>query len=84
MTQRLNARVDTELARKVKYLRERTGQSTTEVLKASVERYYEEVSRAAEPALLLADFVGCAEGSADLSASYKAELNRSLGRKTAR
>ncbi len=83
MTLRLNARVDPELARKVKYLEERTGSSTTEVLKASLEAYYARVLENESPALLLKDFVGCAEGPSGLSSSYKTQLTDSLARKTA-
>lgn len=71
MTTRLNARVDAELARKVKYLRERTGASTTEVLRTSVEAYYEVVKRAERPASLLVDFIGCFEGPEDLSENHR-------------
>lgn len=84
MTERLNARIDAELARKVKYLRARTRMSTTEVVKASIETYFEQVSRQERPAELLADFVGSASGSPDLSKTYKRELNDSLGRKSRR
>jgi hypothetical protein len=79
MTERLNARIDRELARKVKYLRERTGRSTTEIVKASIEAYYDALS--AEPAQLLADFVACARGPKDLSTTYKNALTASLEKK---
>ncbi len=79
MTERLNARIDGELARKVKYLRERTGRSTTEIVKASIEAYYQALS--AEPEQLLSDFIACGRGPKDLSATYKSSLAASLEKK---
>lgn len=84
MTARLNARIDAALARKVKYLCERTRKTTTEVLKASIEAYFEQVSRAGGAAELLADFVASGAGEASLSSDYKAHLTRSLSRKVRR
>ena len=82
--ERLNARIDAELARKIARLRRLTGETTTQIIKDSVELYYEKVAaRSAPPAEVLAatGFIGCAGGDADLSATYKARLTRSLGRK---
>jgi predicted DNA-binding protein len=84
MSVRLNARIDDELARKVKYLRKRTQKSTTEVVKASIEAYYRQVSVGTSAAELLSTFVGSATGDANLSTDYKAELSRSLTRKARR
>jgi predicted transcriptional regulator len=78
MTERINARLEPELAKKLAYLRRRTGKSTTEIVRESLESYYERVRRACEPASALADFIGSAEGPADLSETYKAELSQSL------
>jgi predicted DNA-binding protein len=82
MTERLNARIDAELARKVRYLRQRTGQSTTEVVRRSIEAYFEDVRALARPADLLHEFVGCAKGRRDLSTRYKDLLTQSLSKKT--
>ncbi len=81
---RINARIDAALARKIRLIRERTKQSTTEVVKASIESYYEAVTREGPPAKLLADLVGSAKGRADLSAKYKQHLAASLGEKADR
>lgn len=81
MTNRINARLDPGLARKVRILSERTGQSTTEILKASLEAYVAAAEVEGRPAALLADLIGCASGPADLSESYKEHLTRSLRRK---
>ncbi|HXT98112.1 MAG TPA: ribbon-helix-helix protein, CopG family [Polyangia bacterium] len=84
MTKRINARLDSGLAEKVHRLRERTGRSTTEIVKDSLDAYYEAVMRVEKPAELLAELIGCAEGPADLSRDYKRELGRSLGEKLGR
>jgi hypothetical protein len=44
----------------------------------------EELGQSGEPLAILknAGFIGCADGPADLSTSYKAELVQSLRRKT--
>jgi len=82
MTNRINARLDAGLARKVRDLRKRTGQSTTELVKASLESYYVAVTEKATPSSLLAELIGCAEGPPDLSGTYKDALTQSLRRKT--
>jgi predicted DNA-binding protein len=78
MTERLNARIDAELARKVRYLRNATKKSTTEVVKASIEAYFEKISQQRSAQELLADFVGSASGPIDLASNYKTDLARSL------
>lgn len=79
---RINARLGEDLARKLDYLAERTQQSASDVLRESIAAYYREVEespvRAGE---LLEDFVGCVDGPADLSSKYKEELERSLSGK---
>jgi len=82
MTTRINTRLDAVLARKVRDLGKRTGQSTTELVKASLESYYVAVTEKATPASLLAELIGCAEGPPDLSGTYKNALVQSLRRKT--
>jgi hypothetical protein len=70
------------LARKVEALRRRTGQSTTDIVKASIESYYVRVAGDSNAAARLADFVACATGPRTLSERYKRDLSRSLLRKT--
>lgn len=84
MTARLNARIDAELARKVKYLRERTRSTTTEIVRASLEAYYEKLSQSGTAADLLGDFVGSGRANAELSTNYKRAFTQSLRRKTRR
>ncbi|WP_295438147.1 ribbon-helix-helix protein, CopG family [uncultured Thiodictyon sp.] len=78
---RINARLDEDQARKVDYLRERTGQSVTDVIRAAIERYHAQISAQRErPAAVLArtGFVGCGEADANLSRDYKRLLAESL------
>jgi hypothetical protein len=82
MTKRINARLEPELARKVEALCKRTGQSTTDIVKASLESYYVKVAGDGSAAARLADFVACATGPKTLSENYKRDLTRSLLRKT--
>lgn len=79
---RVNARLSAEVARKVSYLERRCGLTTTQVILESIEHYYRAVAEEPPSALeALAGFVGCAEGPADLSSTYKSELSRSLADK---
>jgi hypothetical protein len=80
MSKRLNARIDGEVERKVKYLCRRTGQTTTEVIKASIDAYYDRISPSSAEELL-APFIGCGEGTSRLSKNYKVLLRDSLGQK---
>jgi len=78
---RINARLDGELAQRLLLVRERTRQSTSDVLKASLRAYLDRVESQASPADLLANFVGSSDGPTDLSTSYKTELTRSISKK---
>lgn len=83
-TRRLNARLGPELDRKVAYLRRRMGLDTSEVMRASIEHYYEAVRGAganARRVLEESGFVAGGSGPPDLSERYKEHLNRSLRRK---
>jgi predicted DNA-binding protein len=82
---RINARLPPDVARKVTYLERHTNQTTTQVLRESIEHYYTAVTEGkgtAAEALERSGFVGCASGPVDLSSSYKAELARSTSEKT--
>jgi len=81
MTRRINARLDPNRSRKIAYLRQRTGKSTSEVIKASLDAYFDQLSSEEQPAQLLADLVGCANGPTDLSSDYKTILTSSLRQK---
>jgi predicted transcriptional regulator len=81
MTARINARLDPALARRIRRLGERTGRSTTEIVKASLEAYLAAEEEASEPARLLSGLVGIGSGPADLSERYKEHLGQGLRRK---
>jgi hypothetical protein len=81
---RLNARLDPEMVQKVSYLRRRTGLGTSDLVRASIEHYYQAVrARGVQAREILegSGFVGSGEGDPDLSEGYKARLETSLGRK---
>ena len=82
---RINARLDDDLARRVDLVRRRKRRSVSQIVQESLSRYCdEELGPAGEPLAILrsAGFIGCADGPADLSSDYKRELERSLRRKT--
>lgn len=82
---RLNARLEPELERKLAYLRRRTGLATSDVVRESIERYYEAVRAGGADALTVLEacgFVASASGPSDLSESYKEHLTETLSRKT--
>lgn len=85
MTVRLNARIDEALAAKLERLRRRTHMTTTEIVRASVELYYErfQEQEAGQAHRILdnAGFVGCGEGEPALSTTYKERLADSLSSK---
>jgi Arc/MetJ-type ribon-helix-helix transcriptional regulator len=81
---RLNARLTEELARKLEALERATGQSTSDVVRAALERYFTEIcgpDRSAREAIYQSGLVGCGEAEADLSATDKSRLREGLGRK---
>lgn len=84
MTHRLNARIDDDLAAKLEHLRRQTKQSVTEIVRASIEMYYERFRESGDVAYQVLDragFIGCGEGSPDLSTTYKEEFGESLAHK---
>lgn len=81
---RINARLEPELQAKVDFLRRRTKLSTTEIIKLSIDQYYQSIKRGSEggkKALVLHGFVGCGTAEPNLSTTYKRELARSLAKK---
>jgi predicted DNA-binding protein len=86
MTARLNARIEEDLMRKITALREKTGGTVTDVVKASVEHYYQAVAGepTAQEVLERVGFIGSAVGPDDLARTYKARLGESLMRKRGR
>jgi Arc/MetJ-type ribon-helix-helix transcriptional regulator len=81
---RLNARLPEELARKLEALEQATHQSTSDVVRAALERYFDEVcgrGRSSRDAILRSGLVGCGEAETDLSTTYKSRLHEGFGRK---
>jgi predicted transcriptional regulator len=81
---RLNARLPEELARKLEALEQATKQSTSDVVRAALDRYFNEIcgpDRSARDAILRSGLVGCGEAETDLSATYKSRLYEGFGRK---
>ncbi len=81
---RLNARLPEELAQKLESLERATGQSTSNVVRIALERYFTEIcgpGRSSREAIHRSGLVGCGEAEADLSATYKSRLQEGLGRK---
>jgi hypothetical protein len=82
---RVNARLDSDRASKFNYIRQRTNQGTSEIMKAAIDLYYERLRQetTVKPLQLLqqAGLIGCAEGETDLSVNYKQYLTESLNEK---
>ncbi len=79
MTSRINARLDSELARKLEELRRLTGLSTTAVLRSSIEAHHRALKARQPPAVLLEGLVGTGDADPELSATYKSALLVELG-----
>ena len=81
---RINARLDEDQARKIAWLRERTGQGVTAVVREAIERYHAQVSAQRErpvEVLTRTGFVGCGAADQHLSRDYKRLLSESLDAK---
>ena len=81
---RLNARLEPELERKLAYLCQRTGLATSDVVRTSIERFYEAMRAGGQQARAILEesgFIACGSGPTDLSEHYKEELNESLSKK---
>jgi Ribbon-helix-helix protein, copG family len=66
---RINARVDSDVASRLEYVRARTGKSITEVLREAVELYFESITSSPSPGGILADtgFIGCGDNASKTS-----------------
>lgn len=81
---RINARLDDDRVEKLKQLQSLTRLSASEIVKRAIDLLYrQQAGRSREKinALLLSDFVGCAEGPEDLATRYKHYLTRDLENK---
>ena len=85
MSGRLNARLDPELAAKLRALSIATGRSTSDVVREAIELYHRRIvveGDRAKRAFESTGFIGIASGDESLSSNYKRELTRSLEQKT--
>lgn len=85
MATRINARIDQELADKLEQIQRITGKSTSAILKAALDRYYERVQQdqvSPGEALRKLGFVASGKGTRELSSNYKKILTESLAKKT--
>jgi hypothetical protein len=79
---RVNARFEGEAEQQLNYLAEATGQGVSEVLRASVQHYYEQMRAQRNGLVHFAAFVGRGRsGRGDVAGSYKARLAEGWGAK---
>ncbi len=72
---RVNARFDAEAEQQVTYLAEVTGMGVSEVLRTSVQHYYDIVRAQRGGLKHLSDFIGQGDsGRSDIASSYKNRL----------
>ena len=83
---RVNARFDESYAKRMEYLTRATNMSVSEVIKSSVQFYYESVIAQRSPELKhLSRFIGAlSSGRSDIASNYKCELVDSLSAKHAK
>lgn len=76
---RVNARLDEATQRELQQLVRDTGLSVTEIIRASIHRYYlQEAAQAQSVADSFADLIGSFDGPEDLSSRYKQACTHSL------
>jgi nucleoid-associated protein YejK len=73
---RINARLDEQSEQDLLFIKEKTGETVTHIIKELLTEKAESLRREHKPgnkmqALLQSDFVGCAEGPENLSTNYK-------------
>ena len=83
---RINARLDEQSEQNLEYIKQATGESVTQIIKDLLDKRAKELKQNSKAgskfkALLESDFVGCAEGSEDLSVNYKDYLYQGLKEK---
>jgi hypothetical protein len=81
---RINARLDTVRAGKLRYLSRKIGANLSQVIKRAIDAYYAQVRQEKpDPVRMLegSGFIGCAHGPHKLSATYKEALKTALDAK---
>ena len=76
--------LDDDVANKLTYIQQQTGQDTEAVLKVVIEHYYQQLQPLKKTALdIFQDLglVGCIDADPDLSTTYKSVISQSLEQK---
>ena len=76
--------LDDDVANKLTYIQQQTGQDTEAVLKVAIEHYYQQLQPRQKTALdIFQDLglVGCIDADPDLSTTYKSVISQSLKQK---
>lgn len=76
--------LDDDVANKLTYIQQQTGQDTETILKAAIEQYYEQLQPPQKSVLdIFQDLglVGCIDADPDLSTTYKSMTSQSLEQK---
>ncbi len=81
---RINARLDDERSAKLLQLQKYSGRSASDVLKLAIDCLHDQQRQSHREAienLMSSEFIGCADGSRDLSDTYKQRLAEDLNAK---
>ena len=83
---RINARLDEQSEQDLLFIKEKTGETVTQIIKELLTEKAENLRVKHKPgskmqALLKSDFVGCAEGPEDGSVNYKHYISEYLDEK---
>lgn len=83
---RINARLDVQSEQDLLFIKEKTGETVTQIIKELLTEKAETLRDKHKPgskmqALLKNDFVGCAEGPKDLSTNYKKYFYQGIKKK---
>lgn len=78
---RINARIDEKQLKQLEQIKQQEQMTTTEVVKRALDQYFQYQKSKKQlkiDNLLTSDFIGCAEGPADLSDTYKQKQSEAL------
>lgn len=81
---KINARIDDELLEKIEFLKAETHQTTSEIIKTSVDQYYQSVKSKRKTSYLIAQesgFISSFAAEPDLSVNYKKHVADVVGKK---
>ncbi len=81
---KINARIDEDLQEKIEFLKAETHKTTSEIIKTSVDQYYNSVkSKQKSPYLIAKEsgFVGSFAAEPDLSVNYKKYVSEIVDKK---